>query len=78
MASSKGSKRDRIPDFTIIAVGEVSVKVNWEEYPDLRSPYMRLVQEDERSKLIIRDDKSGIIIDFDGLLVLFQDLDGRQ
>jgi len=64
--SSRTNRKDKLPAIKIKPYGEEKVSVDWERYPAIRSPYMRIIQEDGREKLVINDNKGGVKIDFDG------------
>jgi hypothetical protein len=73
--SSKTRRKDQLPTIEITPEGGKTVTVDWENYPVLRSPYMRIIHEDSREKLVINDNNSGIKIDFDGERVHYLDCD---
>ena len=71
--SSENGRNDRLPTIQIDPFMDSSITIEWEKYPTLRSPYMRVIEEDNREKLVINDNQSGIKIDFDGSNVLYQE-----
>ena len=64
--SSNTDRHDKLPDIHITPFKESPIAIDWEKYPTLRSPYMRVIEEDNREKLVVNDNKSGFKLDFDG------------
>ncbi len=73
--SSHTDRTDGLPTIEITPFMDSMVTVDWENYPTLRSPYMRIMDEDSRTKLVINDNTGGIKIDFDGNLVNYNEFD---
>ncbi|MBD3321902.1 MAG: hypothetical protein GF350_12470 [Chitinivibrionales bacterium] len=71
--SSENGRDDKLPTIQIDPFKHSSITIEWEKYPTLRSPYMRVIEEDDREKLVINDNQSGFKIDFDGSSVHYQE-----